>query len=230
MLVYSHAVPSRVDEEGRSWVRYYVERFAIGSDGTLRPLRRLNVPGVVVALRDGGDTIITLDRTWDEEPVDDWYWYRTISWLNALDVEDGRAVRTSVLRLGNDMASMVVPGDQAYLVRQSYDRIFREGYGETWESRTALATVDLGNRDDLRIVSELDLGGEWWTFATWSDDTLALSGGWGGGLALFDVSGDEPEFRRYLRTQGWSVSILEEGDTLFLSGGPYGIQQVSLTE
>lgn len=231
-LVYSHARPSRVDGEGRSWVRYYMERFRIGGDGSLRRLASINVPGIVVALRDGGTTALTLDRSWGAERST-WGGYRMESWLNALAIDGTRAVRTSVLRVGEDLASMTVTASgSAYLVRSRYDeRATSDGY-YYGELRSSLATIDVSDRNALAETSEIALGSTWWDIAATTDDTLALSGGYGGGLALFDIGTDAgfPAFERFVRTQGWSVSILEEGDDLFLSGGPYGIQRVSLAD
>ena len=120
---------------------------------------------------------------------------------------------------------------------------------------TDVAGLTVGNADDLTLKSGVTvvlcdkpttaavqvLGGAPGTSETdllephntvQTVDALVLSGGYGSGLAVFDVSADRfaPTYRRYARTNGYSVSITQEGETLFLAGGPYGIQTVALTE
>jgi uncharacterized secreted protein with C-terminal beta-propeller domain len=237
-LLYSHAVPSRTDARGRTYVRWYAERFALGEGAELRPLGRMNLPGRLIAKR--GDALVTLDQQWVDDPSctegsPRYYgcYGRMASWLNGLVLRGGRAYRTSMLRLGDDLASVVETGGMVYTVANRWMAAEPEdapdyGYGTT---RTVLAAVDARDVGDLRSVSEQTLStrGTWWQIATRAGDVLVLSGG--GGLALFGTAGADaarPRFRRFVRTQGWTVSLLVDGDTLYASGGPHGIQAVPL--
>lgn len=240
-LVYAHAEPSRVDESGRSWVRYYMKRFALTDDGlAARPA--VNVPGVVVDLR--GTRIVTLDRQWSTTP-NQYGGYELETHLNALSLDGNRAVRRDRINLGQQDGSVAVHGNYAYLIaNRSYGYHGVDGAvdaggatsvspgvaveGLTDEDYAKLTTVDLSDIRNLRETSTQKLGANYWNMAALSDDVLVLSGGYQG-LALFDLSNaDAPRYDRYVMTSGWNVSILEDEDTLYLSGGPYGIQEVSL--
>ena len=224
VLVTSTAVPSRVDDAGRSWVRYMMQRLRIGADGDVEAMPPINVPGVVVALRDGGTTALTLDQQWSGR--DDWYGWGVEIWLNALHVVDDVAIRTAILRLGDDLGSLAVSGTRAYAVRSEIvERPDPQIDG--WGRETMLTVIDVGDRDALEMGTDVDLGDGWWSIAAVGPSMLALSGGYSGGLALFDRSDpDQPVFERFVRTLGWTVSILQEADTLYIAGGPYGIQVI----
>ncbi|MBX3246847.1 MAG: beta-propeller domain-containing protein [Myxococcales bacterium] len=207
-LVLSHALPSRVDEEGRTWVRWFYERWSL--DGPRPSLEEVvNVPGVVLDVR--GRELITVDQRWADG-------YSTQLALAGLVVEDGRARLRSELTLGAGWVSgLVVDGSVGYVVRAS-DR------GET-----TLDTLDLARVDALRVgqTLRLDTSG-WWSIAALTEHAAVLRGGWGSGLALFDRAPTGLTFRRHVRTHGWSTSLREMNDVLWLSKGPWGLQAVPL--
>ncbi|MCC7537430.1 MAG: beta-propeller domain-containing protein [Deltaproteobacteria bacterium] len=229
-LVFSHARPSRVDDEGRSFVRYYMERFEITDSGLLA-LGETNVPGVVIGLRDSGTTVLTVDRRWispAESTTPDYYYYGEIeTTLNALQLWGERAYLASSLVIGRGDSSVVLAGDHAYFIRNRYDTRWDDARDD---SAGILTTVSVRDRAALREVSEQRIGLVGWSIAAQTGSTLALSGGWGAGLVLFDVGHDpeHPAFERFVRTDGWQVSIREHDGTVFLCGGPYGLQAVSL--
>lgn len=245
-LIYAHAEPSRTDDSGRSWIRYYMERLSIGADGSVTQQAAVNVPGVVIALRDGGNTAITLDRVWSEE-ANEYGWYDMLNYVNAVRIDGDVATRTDSIDLGSGVGTLVTQGDYAYYVKNPDSGYYYGGgvYAEEGDVAVGgavdaldapelakLATLDIHDRSRLRATSEQDLGSGYWTIAWRADHALLLSGGWGSGLAVFNTDGheSEPAFTRYARTNGWQVSIRQDGDEMFLSGGPYGIQTISLAE
>ena len=218
-LVLSHALPSRVDADGRSWVRWYYERWSLEEDGVPALRSVVNVPGVVLDVR--GDELVTVDQTWAGSGV-----MRTT--LNGLVVEGTRARRLSQVELGEGwIPGLVIRGGQGFAIRaRSWDR----GDG-VWVSATSLDTLDVSDIGALRLGRRQTLDRHGWGFAALTDHTLALTGGWGGGLALFDRGErNTVTFRRYVRTNGWAARTREADGALWVASGPYGLQRVALDE
>lgn len=234
LLVYSHAVPSRIDERGRSYVRYYMERYSIESDGALTHIDSINVPGVVISLAEDGSHAITIDHTYGTGPDAD-EWYPTVSTLNTVTFEAGRAHRAARIDLEGSYNGVVARGDVVYVTSspESYWYYGSPSGGAATDSRYqgALSTIDMRVLDAPRVATRTELGfNAYWSLAALTDGALALRGGYSTGLAVFDLRDDalSPTFRRFARTNGYGVSITQDGDTLYLCGGPYGIQTVSL--
>ncbi|MCC7541803.1 MAG: beta-propeller domain-containing protein, partial [Deltaproteobacteria bacterium] len=126
VLVYSRAEPWRIDEHGRSWVRYYLQRWEVRSPGRMRMYPAINVPGVAIALRDGGDTVVTLDRLWSEGPSE--IGDGATTWLNVLDLAGDRAVRVGVLGIVGDAVSATMRAERVYVVHSRYLPLVRDGF------------------------------------------------------------------------------------------------------
>lgn len=223
-LVWSRSAPAGTDGAGRPLVRWYLERLRVLPDGDHERLAPVNVPGAVLALRDAGETILTLDREWAPRDVGAYTWGEGYDlWLNALDLLGDVAVRTGRLRLGAESGSLALAGDRAYAVRTE----IVEATPETWQTESRLAVIDL---HDLAFTYDEELDTRWWWgVAAVGPQSLALSAGWYGGLAVFDRrEPDEPAFTRFVPTVGWASSVVQEGDTLYLCAGPWGIQSVEM--
>jgi hypothetical protein len=214
-IVLSHALPSRVDADGRTWVRWFYERWSLGSDGVPRLESAINVPGIVLEAR--ADGVITLDQQWTAMGE-----LRNV--LTGVSIGDGRATRRSVLELGSGwLPALAVRGTQGYALRMEYDR--------EWRSSATVDRIELGDVSALRVSQTLRLGESAWGVAALTDRTLALHGGWDGGLGLFDIAHDGSlSFRRYVRSHGWSTRVTEQGGVLYLARGPYGMAIVPLEE
>lgn len=229
MLVWSRSVEAGDDERGRPQVRWYMERLQVEADGTSERLGSVNVPGAVIALRGGGDELLTLDRQWapgDGGTVTEWWEQGFELWLNALELVGDVAVRTAHLRLGAEAGSVAIAGDRAYAVRTE----LVETSPEVWTNQPRLAVIDIRASHALSFTYDQELDARWWWgVAAVGPESLALSAGWYGGLALFDRGlVDEPAFRRFVPTVGWASSVVQEGDTLFLCSGPWGIQTIEM--
>jgi hypothetical protein len=218
-LVLSHALPSRVDAEGRSWVRWFYERWSIEGDGAPVLASVVNVPGVVLEVR--GAELVTVDQTWGDDGE-----MRTA--LNGLVVEGSRARRLSELTLGSGwIPGLVIRGDEGFAIRsRSWERA-----DHTWVSLSTLDTIDLSDLAALRVARRQTLDQNGWYLAALTDHTLALTGGWGGGLVLFDRGEDgRVTYRRHVRTNGWGARMREDGGALWIASGPYGLEQVALDD
>lgn len=178
------------------------------------------------------------------------YTYPAVArYLAAITLSDTRATRLSELRLGYEGASSVaISADYAYLLSNpSYGYYYGGGVAvsdgaaggsagaprDTDETALAprLKVVALADPEHLAIVESQRLGSgySWWQIASVGEGKLVLSGGYGSGLAIFDLATPAaPLFRSYASTNGYAVSILRTTTDLYLSGGPYGIQKVSL--
>lgn len=233
-LVYSHALPSRVDADGRSFVRYYMERFAIDASGVVTHLGSTNVPGVVIQLTDEGARAVTVDFSYrTEEP---YYYYSYLTSLNVLTLDDDGAHRVGRTDIDGWTGGIVARGDSVIAA-------FSSGYGYYYGGSPAegddaepepasLRSFDVSHDENPSELSRYVLGRDsYFSVAATTNDSVVLSGGYGSGLAIFNVrDGEEISYRKYVRTQGYSVAIAQDGDTLYLSGGPYGIQTVSLAD
>lgn len=217
-LLLSHALPSRVDDAGRTWVRWFHERWNVEERGvTLASV--INVPGIVLEVR--ADGIVTVDQTWAEDGT----MYTT---LNGLALEGSRARRLSELGLGDGwIPGLMIHGAQGFAVRS---RNWERADG-MWTSSTTLDTIELSNLAALRVTRRQTLDQNSWGIAALTDHTIALSGGYSGGLALFDREADGSiAFRRHVRTNGWGARVHEDGDALWIASGPYGLERVALDE
>lgn len=227
MLVYSHALPSRVDADGRSFVRYYMERFAIADDGSLSHLGSTNVPGVVIELASDGGRAVSVDfsyRTGD-------YYYSYLTSLNVLTLDEHGAHRVGRTNIDGWTGGIVARGDAVIAAfSNGYGYYYGAPGGGATPEPSTLRAFDVSADADPAEISRYTLGrSAYFSVAATTDNAVALSGGYGSGLAIFNVSADnELSYRKYVRTRGYGVAIEQEGDTLFLAGGPYGIQTVNL--
>jgi hypothetical protein len=205
LVAVTIAQPSRIDDEGRIWVRSMLERIYAGDLGVVR-LTPVNIPGVATHIDADGGRALTVDRQWIEIP-ERMGTGMEVS-LVAIDLGEAGATVTSRLELGEAIASLSADDERA------------------WAVQDELVTIDVGDRDDLQVVASQPLGDGWWWIVARTATTLVLGGGYDGGLALFDLAEDpdEPAFLRYVRTLGWMTSVLQDGGTLYIVGGPYGIQ------
>lgn len=215
-LVLSHALPSRVDADGRTWIRWFYERWALAEDGAPSIVSAINVPGVVLDVR--GDALVTLDQQWTAEGE-----MRNV--LTGVTIEGVRATRRSVLELGRGwMPSLAVRGTRGYALRVDYSPI-------DYRSTATVETVDLSDVRALRVTHRTRIGDSSWGLAALTEHTLAIRGGYDGGLGLFDLRADGGvTFRRFVRSHGWSSSVTEQDGTLFMSNGPYGLSSVALDD
>ncbi|MBX3274411.1 MAG: beta-propeller domain-containing protein [Sandaracinaceae bacterium] len=218
-LVLSHALPSRVDETGRTWVRWFYERWTLAEDGTPRRASAINVPGIVLSVR--ADGLVTLDQQWARDGGE------ARNTLNGVTVAADRATRRSHVELGDGwLPALAVRGDRAYGLR------VRQDYGaDYWRTAATIEGVDLSDLAALRVTRSTPVGDGAWAILGLSDRTLAISGGWGGGVGLFDLSDDGGvRFRRYVRSFGWGTQIHQTEGTMYLAGGPYGLTTIRLDE
>jgi hypothetical protein len=224
LAAVSISQPLRVEPDGRTWVRSMLERIDVPAGGA--PARRtpVNVPGVAAWVDAGGAHALLVDRQY----VDRLGWLGTGVELSlvAVDVGDDTASVTSRLRLGDELVSLATSGERAYAVQTE---LYLGPDWTEWEPpETRLLAIDVRDRHDLSIASEQLLGDGYWWIAARTPTTLVLGGGYESGLALFDVGAtpDHPVLIDYVRTLGWITSITEDGGTLYVVGGPYGIQAV----
>lgn len=216
--------PSRVDAEGRTWVRSYVERYSVAG-GRRTPV---NVPGTVAWLDTGGSRALTVDRQYVDR--DAWWGPAIDLWLVAIELGEEDATVTSRLHLGEELASVSAGDDWVYAVHSDLGDGVVVGTDEWTAPDTVLLAIDVRDRDDLRVASVQPLGAGWWQLAARTATFLALAGGPDAGLALFNHAhhASAPAFVDYVRTLGWTTSIAEDGGALFIVGGPYGIQVVPI--
>jgi hypothetical protein len=229
LVAITIAQPSRVDDDGRVWVRSMLERIHIDDAGVVR-LAPINIPGVAASIDAGGDRAITLDRQYVDRPG--WLGSGLELSLVAIDLDQDGASVTSRLRLGDELASLAAGDQRVYAVRSDLTYATEDVWSGWTTPGAHLVAIDVSDRDDLEIAGEQPLGDGWWWIVARTPTTLVLGGGYDGGLALFDVTGDpdEPAFLRYVRTLGWMTSVVQDGDDLYIVGGPYGIQVEPTTE
>ncbi len=219
--------PSRIDDDGRAWVRYYLERIQVGPGGSLTRHTPVNIPGAIAWLDPGGGRALTVDRQYVDR--DGWLGAAVVVDLVAVDLGADAATETSRLRIGDEIGSLTADGDRVYAVRTQYAPI-TDGWIEWSPAEARLLAIDARDRDDLSIVSDQPLGAGYWWVASRTASTLVLAGGVSGGLALFDVAADpdRPAYLDFVRTLGWATTVVQDGATLYVVGGPYGIQTIPI--
>lgn len=230
-LFFTRAEPSRVEGD-RSYVRNFFYRYSV-SGTSLVGNGRVNVPGVVLSLSDDGEEAITLDTEWSDAGG---YTRQTYA-LRGIEIHGRSARLASSLPLGGDAGNVYSNGNTAYVLRNPAYRYYYEDVatpgGRSDSTPGALLAVDAHDVSNLRVAHTEELGSNaYWSIYATSDATIALYGGYyRSGLALIDVSADPlvPSFRGFVPTnQQWSNSVLQDGSSLYLVNGPYGIEVVDI--
>lgn len=236
---HQESVPRTANAPAMS--RFYVDRIDVsGALPVLRP--RLNVPGSLVGVADGGRVLFTRDYQWVASD-------RLHHALAELTVTGDRARLRKYLPLDEGLGRIVVRDRHLYATTQSWWWARSEAASgvtlRAYASSDAVALHEVsrqavGGYQQLReaIGGHLFLGSGYWGgpwYFGFGDD-LAMGGRWGGGyygggngLLVYGLaSADRPAYQRFVRTNGWVQGLSAEANTLFVSGGVYGVQQVAL--
>jgi hypothetical protein len=236
------------DGSGMPVARNYMDRIDL-TVPTL-PVRRssINIPGLLVAVEPGGRHIFTVDYQWNgKEPVNRFC---------ALTVEGNRAFLDQALPVPAQMSQVIVSGGEAYFTTQEWAStgpsrtvlhtldVRRAVAGAMREVSTRALSGSFVLRDVQAGHLFLASGGWWW----WGVRAEGAAGGtavampcaydgafgcrpYGGGdaLVVFDLADPyRPAFVSATRLAGWILSLVVDGDRVYLPSGLYGVQEIGL--
>ena len=203
--------PYTVEEDSRSYIRYFIKRMDLSTPSAPVAHDSINVPGQLLAI--DGDTAFTRDTVWGEEIVE--------SAIARLILHDGVAY----LQGWRVFPDQVVYGMEL------------DGAGHALVShRTAWYAHDSSTDyyDEVQHMTVLDANSsEFSVLADVEVDSWATLQGAQEGRALFQVPGgllvfnlDEvtaPYPQAYFPTLGWPTDILIDSDEVIFAAGRYGI-------
>jgi hypothetical protein len=209
--------------EDGSGTLYYLDRLDLSDPATPEWLLPLNIPGQLLAIGEGDDQIVTLDRAdipLSEAACDEYEDY-TICYtkgqqLSALQLRDDRAVRTKKVALGaiRDWSQYGVDGDAIY--RQHWNQ-------QTDESRVSAFSR---GAEELGTLSAEQLGaGRYADLAR-----VGTAVGWtdGSRLGLFDLSGDVVSAGPSGDVTRWCSYWVSLGQTAYCAAQSRGVYAVPL--
>ncbi len=218
----SYRIPYDVPGDARPYVRYYFKRIELAEPDAPVVHAGVNVPGELIAVADGGETVFTRDFFWGDEAVE--------SAINKLAVEGGLARLLARRRYPDrQVNAMLLDGAGHALVshRLSWQAIEDDPDLDWDDVRETLSVLD-AESDELELLGEVEVD-SW----AWLREATA-------GRALYEVPGGmlvvnldqpaQPYAQAYFPTLGWPQRLELAGDALIIPAGRYGIYRFDLNE
>lgn len=218
--------PVEVEDDGRSYVRYFARAIDLArpSDPGVGP--RVNVPGVLLAV--SGDDLYTLDYVYDDDHVE--------SAISRATLE-GEVARLAARHRIDDRQVEVVLLDGAGHVLVSHGPVYWwYGYAVDAGGASTTGTSQSAQAWETRltVLEDQDLD----ELATMPVDTWASLRWAGAGRALFQVPGgllvvnvatpSAPRPQAFFSTAGWPEEIAVAQGTIYFAGGRYGLYAFDL--
>jgi len=211
-----------------SYVRYYLDQIDISDRSHPVIGKRINVPGLLVGGSSTDPTIIyTIDYRWDDLGN---------SWndLDVLKLDGGLAYLQSQTTLDGWVGNVIVQGNVAYTTAQEYTWMMTaNGVTQSGPAYMELHQIDLTNpAKPVDQVTTSRNDGWGWLLGVQGDRAIVTSG-WGDvGFDIYKLSANAaPQFDQFALTLGWGAnSILRQNNSLFVSSGYWGVQQIDLTQ
>jgi hypothetical protein len=199
-------------------VRYYLDAIDLTDPMNPKIQQSINVPGVLVGGSTSDPTILyTIDYQWNSGLSG------TVNNFDAIKLSGGVAVLQSSTPLDGWVGSVIVRGNTAYTSTQKYVYVSNQPGIE-------LHQIDLTN--PAQPVDSVASGPAGWGWLVdVQGDRMLVTSGWGlTGLDVYQlVPNAPPAYSQFVRTEGWSISsIARQNNQLFLSGGEWGVQAVTL--
>lgn len=232
----SHQEFQAVESGGRAYSRFYLDRIDVSRRDAPGRVTKVNVPGSLVGVADGGRVLFTRDYQWNAEG------YETHA-LAELTLHDDRARLRRYVRVDEGLGRIVVQGRRLYASTQPWwwaraSDASRQVTLRTWASsdEAPLAEVSrqvIDGNLQLReaVGGHLFLGSGYWNLPWDCGFVGDVAWSWGGpsGVVAYSLADpDRPAYRQFVRTNGWVQGLAVVDGTLHLSTGIYGMQAVPL--
>jgi hypothetical protein len=219
--VYLSFYRSVLEEE--IWrAKYYLTRIDVSAPSAPVVLPDVNVPGMFLAAESGSPVIYTFESWWERDTS---VWKNV---LHALILQDDAAYLQSSVDLGGYHRGVIVGDEVAYAVISSSDPVIVDDGKTEWTYRNELVTVDLSDPAALTIAGSSELPVDWGYLQ--AVDAGRAFVGTGFGILTYRVDRpEEPTFEQFFRTQGWTQTIVVDGDRAFVPSGYYGVQVLQLS-
>ncbi len=218
----SYKIPVDVDGDARDYVRYYFKRIDLSDPGSPVIHAGINVPGDLIAVADGGQSVFTRDYVWGDNIVE--------SAINKLSVSGSVATLLARQRFQDRLVNeMLLDGAGHALVshRLSWVAIDQDP-DITWDDvRETLTVLDAAG-DKLTRLSEVEIDNWAWMRAAKAGRALYEVPG---GLLVVNLDDAHAPFAQaYFPTIGWPHRVDLIGDDIIFPAGRYGIYRFDLNE
>lgn len=218
-LFFTHYEWDGQNADGRSVVRYYLDRYDLSNPARPVRLNKVNVPGYVVDLSEDGSRVFTLDYAYDADGS-------VQQSFNALRLLGRVASLEGRLTLDGWVGNIQFADGLAWLTTQrSY-----EDADHNWRNELKLLAIDATASRNLRIAGQVTLPDQYGWLRTVEGGRAFLDLGWMGGMLIYDVSDPaDIQLAWFFRHMGWVNSVYTQGNTAYFAMGYYGLQQVGLS-
>jgi len=211
-----------------SYVRYYLDQIDLTDRAHPAIGQRINVPGVLVGGSSTDPTIIyTIDYRWDSLGN---------SWndIDVLKLDGGLAYLQSQTTLDGWVGNVIVQNDTAYTTAQEYTWMMTtNGVEQSGPAYMELHQINLTNPSKpVDSVTTKRSDGWGWLLGVQGDRAIVTSG-WGDvGFDIYKLSPNAaPVFDQFALTLGWGAnSIARQNNSLYVSSGYWGVEQIDLTQ
>lgn len=207
--------PAQIQGDSRPYVRYFFERLDLTDPATPALDAPVNIPGVLMAVDNGGRTLFTQDFVWGDEIVE--------TAINKLSVRDGRAYLDARRRFEDQYVSSLRLDARGNLL-VSHRAAWR-AYQDNQEQVQKLSVLNARSRDfEVRAEVDVDL----WAELRDVRDGRALFSVPGGLLIMNLDDPTAPVAQAYFPVQGWPRQLLLEGGDVYFAAGRYGMYRFNV--
>jgi hypothetical protein len=210
-----------------SYVRYYLDQIDLTDRAHPSIGQRINVPGVLVGGSSTDPSIIyTIDYRWDDLGN---------SWndIDVLKLDGGLAHLQSQTTLDGWVGNVIVQSDIAYTTAQEYTWMMTANGAQETQPYMELHQINLTNPSKpVDQVTTKRSDGWGWLLGVEGDRAIVTSG-WGDvGFDIYKLSANAaPQFDQFALTLGWFPnSLSRQGNSLYVSSGYWGVEQIDLTQ
>jgi len=223
-------------------VAYFVTKVTLNAQGVPTNARyRINVPGrlIDVAEANGEESWTLLDSRWRTDQDN----FRQERAIFTVDVTPLHATLLDGAQIGSGVEDIRVVSDggdrrAAYLVDNNawsgpIVPLNADGTAAEQETAPHLIVIDLTQPSEVRELARMQLPGHYAYMrevAQFGARRYAfLSLGWGGGMAVVDVTnGATPVMDQFVRSNGgvWDIQVNSDRDEVYFAAGMFGVQSV----
>ncbi|MGK5090753.1 beta-propeller domain-containing protein [Deltaproteobacteria bacterium TL4] len=204
VVYYNYKVPFQPENDRRGFVKYYVTQIDLTQPNQPQISKPINIPGQLIHAQ--GKQLITQDQLWGEQGLE--------TSVNALRLEEDRAILTGVKRFNNQWVNKVLLDGTGHILVSHVDYL---------SGQSNLFSVLDSQSPELVTLGRLNLD-------SWADFKAAQNGqvffSVYGGLLMINVTDPtNPRLESFFALNGWPDRLTFYQNQIYLAAGLYGIYQ-----
>jgi hypothetical protein len=203
-----------------SWTRYYLDQVDLSDRSNPRIGQKINVPGQLVGASNEDPTMLYFaDYNWNGQNEDDS--------IAVCQVSGGKCYLQSETLLDGYVGNVIVQNDVAYMTVQQYDW----ATPSSQQPYVELHQLDLSNPQSPADRISTNPSNGWGWLLSVNGNVAVVTSGWGPmGVDIYQLSDTAaPAYLQSVRALGWdSYTITRQANSLFLSSGYWGVQEINL--